>query len=72
VTVSDNGCGIPPEVRARVFEPLFTTKPAGTGTGLGLAICRDLVRSMGGEISLESEVGKGTRVEISLRRAASA
>jgi len=70
VTVKDNGCGIPPELQQKVFEPLFTTKAAGVGTGLGLAICKELVDRMGGRIQLQSAVGVGTTVEVDLRRVA--
>lgn len=70
VTVKDNGCGIPPAILDRVFQPLFTTKAAGVGTGLGLAICRELVQQMGGEIRLQSAVDVGTTVEITLRKVA--
>jgi two-component system, NtrC family, sensor kinase len=69
VWVTDNGRGIPLELQQRVFEPLFTTKPVGVGTGLGLSICRELVAELGGSLTLSSEVGKGTTVEIRLRRA---
>jgi two-component system, NtrC family, sensor kinase len=69
VWVTDNGRGIPLELQQRVFEPLFTTKPVGVGTGLGLSICRELVTELGGSLTLFSEVGKGTTVEIRLRRA---
>jgi len=72
LTVKDNGCGIPEEIQEKVFEPLFTTKPAGTGSGLGLAICKDAVSRMGGSIALKSKVGEGTAVEITLRKAAAA
>ncbi len=67
LTVSDNGPGIPAKVRARVFEPFFTTR--AEGTGLGLAITRRLVRDVGGEILLESEEGRGTRVHVILKAA---
>jgi signal transduction histidine kinase len=60
LTVSDTGPGIPPELRSKVFEAFFTTKPAGQGTGLGLAICRDIVQAHGGEIEVESTPGSGT------------
>ena len=70
VWVKDNGSGIPPELHQKVFEPLFTTRPVGVGTGLGLAICRDLIRSIGGEISLQSEVGEGTTFELRLQKPA--
>ncbi|MFZ5470014.1 MAG: sensor histidine kinase [Myxococcota bacterium] len=68
-TVRDNGCGIPPELQPKVFEPLFTTKPPGVGTGLGLAICRELMRQMNGEVRLTSEVGVGTVVEVVMKPA---
>lgn len=59
--VSDNGCGIPAEIRQRVFDPFFTTKEVGKGTGQGLAIARSVVVDKhGGSITFESEVGKGT------------
>ncbi len=64
--VRDTGRGIPPEIRSRVFEPFFTTKPVGLGTGLGLSICHGIVSSLGGEISVESEVGKGTAFRVLL------
>jgi ligand-binding sensor domain-containing protein/signal transduction histidine kinase/CheY-like chemotaxis protein len=68
--VRDSGCGIPPEVLGRIFDPFFTTKPVGVGTGLGLALCHRFVTAMGGDISVESEPGKGTVVRVTLRAAA--
>lgn len=56
--VADSGRGIAPEVRARVFDPFYTTKPVGRGTGLGLAICQSLVERLGGTIQL-AEQGEG-------------
>ena len=67
VEISDTGTGIPPELLDRVFDPFFTTKPAGVGTGLGLPICHNIVSSLGGEISVSSELGKGTSFRVSLR-----
>lgn len=66
VEVSDTGRGIPEDLRARVFDPFFTTKPVGEGTGLGLSICLGIVRSIGGEILLESEVGEGSTFRVAL------
>jgi len=67
--ISDNGAGIPPQLLPRVTEPFFTTKPVGVGTGLGLTVCRNIVQSYGGELAIESEVGRGTRVRITLPKA---
>jgi signal transduction histidine kinase len=66
VEVHDNGVGIAPQVRGRIFEPFFTTKPVGIGTGLGLAICHGIVTSLGGTLTFESEVGKGTTFRVEL------
>lgn len=60
IDVRDTGPGIPDDVKRRLFTPFFTTKPVGSGTGLGLAICQRIVRSLGGDITLESQVGHGT------------
>jgi two-component system NtrC family sensor kinase len=67
ITVSDNGCGIPEDIRHKVFEPFFTTKEAGRGTGQGLALAhRVIVGKHEGTIEVESEVGKGTTFTIQL------
>jgi signal transduction histidine kinase len=60
IEVHDTGTGIPKEILARIFDPFFTTKAVGVGTGLGLSLCHRMVTDLGGEISVESEVGKGT------------
>ena len=70
VTVEDDGFGIEPDVRARVLEPFFTTKPHGNG--LGLSICRSIVWNMGGKLTLESEPGAGTAVHLRLPAAGTA
>jgi CheY-like chemotaxis protein/two-component sensor histidine kinase len=66
VEVSDTGSGIAPEHLERLFDPFFTTKPVGVGTGLGLSICHGIVSGLGGEIQVDSQVGKGTRVRVVL------
>lgn len=64
IEVTDDGCGMSPEVRDQVFEPFFTTKDVGSGTGLGLATVYGVVKNHGGEIHVESEVGRGTTFRI--------
>jgi signal transduction histidine kinase len=64
--VRDTGCGITPQNLARVFEPFFTTKPPGVGTGLGLSIAQRIVAALGGEIEVDSQVGKGTGIRVLL------
>jgi len=60
VEVRDTGAGIPNSVIPRIFDPFFTTKPVGVGTGLGLAISRSIVTALGGQLVVESQVGRGT------------
>jgi signal transduction histidine kinase len=66
LAISDTGCGIPEDVLPRIFDPFFTTRASTGGTGLGLSLCRTIVTSFGGNISVRSEVGKGTTVEVAL------
>lgn len=66
ITVRDNGCGIPPHVVDKIFNPFFTTKPTDEGTGLGLALSNDIVREQGGVIRVESEPGQFTEMIIEL------
>ncbi|MBV8545180.1 MAG: PAS domain S-box protein [Acidobacteria bacterium] len=70
ITVRDTGCGIPPEVKDRIFEPLFTTRQSG-GTGLGLAVAHQVLTQHGGYIFVESEEGRGSAFHIFLPKASS-
>ena len=62
----DTGSGISPDIIGRVFDPFFTTKAIGVGTGLGLSICQNIVKDLGGQISVESKVGRGTTFRVVL------
>jgi two-component system NtrC family sensor kinase len=64
--IQDTGTGIPPEIRGRIFEPFFSTKPRGVGTGLGLSICHDIITRLGGDISVESTLGQGSCFRVRL------
>ena len=66
ISVMDNGPGIPKSIQDKIFQPFFTTKPAGSGTGLGLSLSYDIVKAHGGKLTLESEEGKGTVFRILL------
>lgn len=66
IEFEDNGKGMPEEVRAKIFNPFFTTKPVGQGTGLGMSISYKVIKNHNGEIKVESEVGKGTKFSITL------
>ncbi|WP_375767319.1 ATP-binding protein [Archangium gephyra] len=66
VEVSDSGCGIPAENLERIFRPFFTTKPAGVGSGLGLSVCQRIITMHGGDITVESQPGRGTTFRIAL------
>jgi signal transduction histidine kinase len=59
ITVSDNGPGIPDSIKDKIFQPFFTTKPAGQGTGLGLSLSYDIVKAHGGELKIESTTTEG-------------
>ncbi|MCF1752557.1 ATP-binding protein [Mariniradius sediminis] len=66
ISVGDNGNGIPDDIKSKIFQPFFTTKPTGSGTGLGLSMSFDIVKAHGGELLVESEIGKGTVFSIIL------
>ena len=73
IRIRDNGTGIPAEVREKMFNPFFTTKPAGEGTGLGLSLSHDIVvKQHGGKIEVDTEPGQFTEFIITLPRAAAA
>jgi signal transduction histidine kinase len=66
ITVKDNGRGIPENIRQKIFQPFFTTKPAGQGTGLGLSLAYDIIKAHGGEIKVETTEGEGSQFMIQL------
>ncbi|MDZ7607463.1 MAG: ATP-binding protein [Cyclobacteriaceae bacterium] len=66
ILVKDNGPGIPEQIKDKIFQPFFTTKPTGQGTGLGLSLSYDIVKAHGGELRVESEEGEGAEFIINL------
>jgi signal transduction histidine kinase len=60
ITVKDNGAGIPDDIKNKIFQPFFTTKPTGEGTGLGLSLSYDIVKAHGGELNVKTKDGEGT------------
>jgi two-component system, NtrC family, sensor kinase len=69
IRIRDNGIGVPPDVKEKMFNPFFTTKPAGEGTGLGLSMTHDIiVKQHGGRIDVETEAGVFTEFIITLPR----
>jgi two-component system NtrC family sensor kinase len=69
IRICDNGTGIPAEIKEKIFNPFFTTKPSGEGTGLGLSMSHDIiVKQHGGSIDVETESGRFTEFKIVLPR----
>jgi len=66
IVVRDNGPGIPQNIIDKIFQPFFTTKPAGEGTGLGLSLSYDIVKALGGDLKVETDEGEGTKFIIEL------
>ena len=66
ISVKDNGSGIPEDIKNKIFQPFFTTKPTGLGTGLGLSLSYDIIKTHGGELTVETHVGEGTTFTIHL------
>jgi two-component system NtrC family sensor kinase len=66
IKVKDNGTGIPDQIKDKIMQPFFTTKPTGEGTGLGLSLSYDIIKAHGGEISIESKEGAGTEFTVQL------
>ena len=66
ISVKDNGNGIPDEIKDKIFQPFFTTKPTGQGTGLGLSLSYDIVKAHGGELKVDTEESEGSSFIIQL------
>ena len=66
ISVKDNGNGIPKQIREKIFQPFFTTKPTGQGTGLGLSLSYDIVKAHGGELRMETTEGEGSEFVVSI------
>jgi len=66
ISVKDNGSGIPNEIKNKIFQPFFTTKPTGQGTGLGLSLSYDIVKAHGGELKVKTKEDEGTTFIVQL------
>ncbi len=64
ISIKDNGNGIPDSIKEKIFQPFFTTKPAGQGTGLGLSLAYDIIKAHDGKLTVESEEGNRTEFKI--------
>ncbi|MGI2169930.1 sensor histidine kinase [Shewanella sp. MF05960] len=69
LNIIDNGCGMTPEVKQRMFDAFYTTKPIGTGTGIGMSIVLQILQQQNASVDVQSEVGKGTDVQITFQAA---
>ena len=66
ISIRDNGSGVPEKIKEKIFQPFFTTKPAGEGTGLGLSLAYDIIKAHGGIIKVETKEGEGSEFVIHL------
>jgi signal transduction histidine kinase len=66
ISVKDNGRGVPKEIREKIFQPFFSTKPAGQGTGLGLSLSYDIIKAHGGTLEVNSKEGEGSEFVVHL------
>jgi signal transduction histidine kinase len=66
ISISDTGCGIPPENISKIFDPFFTTKEVGKGTGLGMNIAYNIIKKHNGSIEIQSQVGQGTTFTVKI------
>ena len=66
ISIKDNGPGIPTEIKDKISQPFFTTKPTGSGTGLGLSLSYDIIKAHGGELKVESKEGEGSEFILKL------
>jgi signal transduction histidine kinase len=66
ISVKDNGRGVPKEIREKIFQPFFSTKPTGQGTGLGLSLSYDIIKAHGGTLEVNSKEGDGSEFVVHL------
>jgi signal transduction histidine kinase len=64
LSITDNGTGVPKELKEKIFEPFFTTKPTGQGTGLGLSLSFEIIKNHGARMEMQSEDGTGTTFKL--------
>ena len=66
ISIKVNGPGIPADIKDKIFQPFFTTKPTGSGTGLGLSLSYDIIKAHGGELKVETKEGEGSEFILKL------